>query len=341
MAKGIELAEKMGLTEKISAGVDEVVLRLARGRRGPVRGFEERMRHLKAIAASYADMTFRGARDITPAVVRVDTLKGGRVLDITWDSDYQPWSTAVADKYQGVMENRVAAARLFAHNDPRPVAVLVHGYMAGHWHTEQRLWPVDRLYDRGFDVALFVQPFHAVRADPARRRRPRFPSGDPRITNEGFRQVIGDLRDFVGWLRAEDHPAVGVLGMSLGGHTAALAATLFKLDFMVPVIPLASLADYAHDRRILGRGEQATTLREALRRAHRPINPLDRRPLIEPERTLVVGAEGDRVTPLHHAEKLAAHFGAPLLTWPGGHLLQIGRKAAYDDVIDYLAALTG
>ena len=311
------------------------------GRRGRVRTFDERMQHLRAIADDYGAMDFRLGRAIDPAVKRVGSLKGGRLLDLTWDSDYEPWGADVAEKYLGVVENRTAAARLYAHNDPRPVVILVHGYMAGHWNSEHRLWPVERLYQRGFDVAMFVQPFHAVRADPTRKRRPRFPSGDPRMTNEGFRQSVGDLSDLVAWLRGTGHAAVGLMGMSLGGHTSALAATLFELDFMVPVIPLASLADYAHDRRILGRGEQAAVLREAVRRAHFAVNPLDKRPLIAPERTLVVGAEGDRVTPIHHAQKLSAHFGAPLLTWPGGHLLQIGRKAAYDDVIDYLAALAG
>lgn len=329
------------ISGRISGGVDEALLRVARGRRATPDAFVDRLHRLGLVADAYRGMDFRPGRAIDPAVLRVTSLRAGRLLDVQWSSEYAPWNDDVAEKYLAVGENHTAAARLYAHNDPRPVVVLVHGYMAGQWKNEARIWPVERLYKRGFDVAMFVQPFHAVRADPGRQRRPRFPSADPRFTNEGFRQVVGDLADFVGWLRARGHPAVGLMGMSLGGHTASLAATVMPVDFLVPVIPLASLAEYAADRRMLGAGAEAEALKEAVRQAHLAVNPLDRRPLIQPEHTLVVGAEGDRITPIHHAQKLAAHFGAPLLTWPGGHLLQIGRKAAYADVIDYLAALTG
>ena len=37
----------------------------------------------------------------------------------------------------------------------------------------------------------------------------------------------------------------------------------------------------------------------------------------------------DRITPVAHARKLAAHFGSPLVSWHGGHLLQLGRNAAF------------
>lgn len=330
----------MRIAATISAGVDEAVLRLVRGRRPAPDDFQARMDRLGAVAATYAEMDYRLARAITPQMRRVASLRGGRLLELTWASDYQPWDLEIAGRYTLVEENHTVAARLYAHPEPRPVVVLVHGYMAGHWRTEASIWPVGRLFQRGFDVALFVLPFHAVRADPERRRRPRFPSADPRFTNEGFRQAIGDLSDFVAWLRSRGHRQIGVMGMSLGGHTAALAATLLPLDFLVPVIPLASLADYAADRGLLGHGEEADALREAARRAHRAVNPLDRPPLVAPGRSLVVAAEGDRITPLHHAQKLAAHFGAPMLTWPGGHLLQWGRRAAYDEVIAWLAGVT-
>ena len=64
---------------------------------------------------------------------------------------------------------------------------------------------------------------------------------------------MGDLRDFIGWLREKGHPQVGVMGMSLGGYTTSLLATLENdLAFAVPMIPLASLADFARDQGRLG-----------------------------------------------------------------------------------------
>jgi predicted alpha/beta hydrolase family esterase len=48
--------------------------------------------------------------------------------------------------------------------------------------------------------------------------------------------------------------------------------------------------------------------------------------LLAAERVLVVGARADQITPVSHARRLAHHFGSRLESWPGGHLLQIGRS---------------
>lgn len=56
------------------------------------------------------------------------------------------------------------------------------------------------------------------------------------------------------------------------------------------------------------------------------MSPLHRAPLLPPERVLLMAAEHDRITPPRHAERLAAHFHVPLLTFAGGHLLQVGRE---------------
>ena len=44
---------------------------------------------------------------------------------------------------------------------------------------------------------------------------------------------------------------------------------------------------------------------------------------------IVVVGEGDRITPMAHGEKLAKHFGGELVVFPGGHLLQLGRREGF------------
>ena len=133
------------------------------------------------------------------------------------------------------------------------------------------------------------------------------------------------------------------MGMSLGGYTAALLATLQpNLAFCVPVIPLASLADFAREQGELSREPAAEAAEHALlERIYRVVSPVDRRPLIAPARTLVVAAKADRITPVAHARKLAAHLGAPLVSWHGGHLLQLGRKDAFRRVETLIRELRG
>jgi predicted alpha/beta hydrolase family esterase len=121
--------------------------------------------------------------------------------------------------------------------------------------------------------------------------------------------------------------------MSLGGYTTALLATVEqRLAFAVPLIPLASIADFARDQGRLGDGEQARLQHAALEEANAVVSPLTRKSLVPAERILVIGAESDRITPIAHAERIARHFGAPLHRFHGGHLLQFGRGDAFREV---------
>ena len=87
-----------------------------------------------------------------------------------------------------------------ARGGAAPAVIAIHGYMGGHWAIEERAWPIRSLNRWGLDVAVAVLPFHGVRARPAGSAPP-FPGGDPRVTNEGFRQVVTDLRSLAGILR--------------------------------------------------------------------------------------------------------------------------------------------
>jgi len=309
---------------------------------------DERLTKLRAFAASYPDSLgdefFLTPRGISPVARDLPSDTGfARVSDLSWASEYQPFLPALTDRYARTTENLAAAVRFLTSGPDRPVAILIHGYMGGNYQVEQRVWPLQRLLRSGYDVALFTLPFHGVRANSTRRGAPEFPGSDPRFSNEGFRQVIADLRNFVAWLRAQGRPHVGVMGMSLGGYTASLLATVEPgLSFCVPVIPLASLADFIREQGELSSApEMAADEHAWLSRLYRVVSPLERKPLIHPSRTLVVAGKADRITPVTHARKLAAHFGSQLVSWHGGHLLQLGRNAAFRRVETLLRDLRG
>jgi pimeloyl-ACP methyl ester carboxylesterase len=314
----------------------------------PPLGVDQRAAVLQGFAALYPDDLgddfFLPVRKIAPVARSAPNDLGvAHALDLSWSSDYAPFLPELRERYARTTQNHAAAARLLTAKEKRPVAVLVHGYMAGAYHVEQRLWPVARFLRSGYDVALFTLPFHGVRANPLRRGPPEFPGADPRFSNEGFRQVVGDLRNFVAWLKAQGHAEVGVMGMSLGGYTAALLATVeAELSFCVPVIPLASLADFAREQGDLSAAPAAEAEEHALlERIYRVVSPIARKSRISPTRTLVVAAKADRITPVAHARKLAAHFGSPLVSWHGGHLLQLGRDACFRRVEALLRELRG
>ena len=67
------------------------------------------------------------------------------------------------------------------------------------------------------------------------------------------------------------------------------------------------------------------------------MSPLSRPSLVPPERCLVVAAKADRVTPAAHARRLSVHLRAPLQSFYGGHLLQLGRAEAFERVIELMS----
>jgi hypothetical protein len=270
---------------------------------------------------------------IAPRSVPVRRLRGGEVADWYWPSAFELHCPDVAGRYLRHEANGTAAARVFLHDGaPRPAALLLHGYRAGQWALEERVWPVEWLFDGGLDVVLPVAPFHAVRGRP--RGAPMFPGSDPRITNEGFRQAIFDLRALMGHLLERGSPVTGAMGMSLGGYTTALLATIDpRLGFAVPVIPLASIAQMAQDLgRLTGSASDQRAQLDALEGAYRAVSPLSRPALLDASRILVLGAKGDRITPIHHARRLADHMKAPMRALDGGHLLQLWRGDAFQAV---------
>jgi acetyl esterase/lipase len=256
------------------------------------------------------------------------------VWDASWPSAFEPFSAEVRDRYLSRIENRTARARLYLAGSPdtpstRPAIIAIHGYMGGQWLFEENVWPIEWLMRRGLDVALPVLPLHAGRAG-AYRGAPAFPSSDPRLTNEGFRQAVTDVRSVVRWFRERGAPHVGVMGMSLGGYTSSLLATVTnEIDFVIPIIPLASVADFARENGHLGGGDQADEQRAALERANWVVSPLARPHKVGTARPRGVGAEHDGITPIAHARRLAKHFECEMLAIGGSHLVQIGRSDAF------------
>jgi pimeloyl-ACP methyl ester carboxylesterase len=323
-----------------------------------------RMRALAAIGAFYAQDEFLAPEGdffpkpqaISPLITRRRALgKQGEVVDLTWPTSFQPlWSSAASElsidrsgelaaKYQSARRNQTCHARWYRHHDKgRPCAVILHGYMAGSYAIEERIWDVPDLFHLGIDVVISVLPFHGPRRSEKRGYLPpAFPSSDPRFTIEGFRQLVCDQQALFAFLRSQGASALGVMGMSLGGYAAALLATLESdLSFLVLFVPLASIEDFARKHgRFTGSSAEQAEQYLALRAAQRVISPLARPPLIAKERVLVIEGVSDLVTGPEHAAQLASHFGAKTVRFAGGHLLHFGRSRAFRAVHELLRAL--
>ncbi|MBW1879066.1 MAG: hypothetical protein JRJ84_11940 [Deltaproteobacteria bacterium] len=280
------------------------------------------------------DLFFGTPLRIDPAEHPVrSVIRGARVVDLEWPSDPTPFHPSTAEAMARYPANHRCWARWFRDpTRPRPTVIWLHGYRGGDFATEQWVAPVRWLFGHGCDVVLGLLPHHGRRRTDGKVH---FPAADPRYTIEGFRQAIGDLRALVAFLERRGALAVGAWGMSLGGFTTALLATVEpRLAFAVPIVPLASFADFASaGRRLVGTPEQAAAQYEALERVYRVVSPLARPPMPPPERLLVIAGAVDRITGLPQARRIAEHFHCPIVTFPGGHLLQVGRREAFREAL--------
>jgi pimeloyl-ACP methyl ester carboxylesterase len=280
---------------------------------------------------SAGEALFPTPAPISPVQQMVRRLERGVVIDLSWESAYQPAFAEIKERYQAYGNNRTARARFFRHDAPSPAILCIHGYGGGDYSIEEIAFPVKWLYSLGFDVLLPQLPFHGHRS--VEGGWPIFPNaGRTALTNEGFAQAAFDLRALIGFLLQRGAPSVSVTGMSLGGYTTSLLATVEeRLSLAAPMIPFASFANlvWEHGRgttaqkRAIQNGVDEATLAEAFA-VH---NPLRRSPKLQPEKILIGAGEFDRVTPKEHAYQLKEHFKSPhFVLFPGGHLLQIGRR---------------
>jgi pimeloyl-ACP methyl ester carboxylesterase len=274
-------------------------------------------------------------------------LKGGRRERLSWTSGYQTWDPSYQGEYDDYGPNNIACAEAWRHEEAgHPTLICVHSWMTGNFAFQRQVYAVRRLYRSGLNVVLFMLPFHGPRTPPeALFGGQLFPGTSPQRTNEAFGQTLWDLRALMAELRADGSGPVGVMGMSLGGYTAAVLASVeADLDFAIPMIPMVSLADllWMHGAGHPTRKEveaSGVTL-EFVRRLYSVHSPLELEVLLPAERLMIVGGEGDRICPPAHIDDLWEHWGRPRRhSFPGGHLAQLGRRQLFSEVIRFIEEL--
>jgi pimeloyl-ACP methyl ester carboxylesterase len=273
-------------------------------------------------------------------VRRIGTLTDGDLLDVTYRTDFVPVFPEARTDDVGRAAGRPGTARWWRHRGAgHPAMLCIHGYAGGHLWLERLAFDARRFYRAGVDVLIYVLPYHGPRTPPGARR-----SGEPFFDvdlvrpNEAFAQAIYELRALLRWLRTSGTGPVGAFGMSLGGYTTALLASVEpELAFAVPMIPLASLPEIMWtqgdgDPRLARAVEHGWSL-AALEEFFAVHAPLARAPLVAHDRRLIIAALADRICPPAHAGALWRHWGQPRIHWyPGGHLAQFRRGVALREV---------
>lgn len=341
---GAQLASSVrprGLVQKLAHKADGfLVSQIEKLQPADLKEPPELVHDLTAFASSDDYLAYRHSPDLFPAPGRIDVKKRWlaphRVgfAEWSWQSRHPLFFKDIKREYRSHRDNETALLRtLNLRIKGRPMAILVNGFSSGHHLMERVAWPMREFHRLGVGVSLFALPFHGPRGHAF---PPEWPQQDTAFTIEGFRQAIWDLQIAIHAMRDAGASEVGVVGMSLGGYTVSLLATVTSdVDFVLSYIPICSVPDVMNDNNLVpGSGDIQRTLYEGYREQLVPITPVCRMPKVEPERVSIISGEFDRLATMQHGKRLADHFGTELVTFPGGHIVQNRRARAFRESLE-------
>lgn len=251
----------------------------------------------------------------------------GPFQHLRFESGYQPHPGEPGRKrFLEYQANRTAHIWTMRHPGPhRSWIVCVPGYRMGHPAVDFAGFRARWLYrELGLNVAIPVMPLHGPRR-VGRRGGDGYLSGDFLDTIHAQTQAVWDIRRLIAWLRAEGAPRVGVQGVSLGGYTTALLASLEKdLDCVIAGIPAVDFLRLlrSHTPEILLRFARSMGIRfDRIELLLRVISPLAQRPRVPRPRRYLYAGVADRLAPPDHALDLWHHWDRPRCEWyQGGHV---------------------
>src|SRR5438105_804788 len=143
---------------------------------------------------------------------------GGSVSLLAFDSPYVAANPAMREAYGRFSRNARAWAQHWRHDDgPRPTLCVIHGFGASPYVLNSAFFALPWLYSKGYDVLLYLLPFHGPRRDllSLMNGSGLFAHG-PSHFNEAMLQAVHDFRIFLDHLEAGGVSQFGVTGLSLG-----------------------------------------------------------------------------------------------------------------------------
>lgn len=266
----------------------------------------------------------------------------GEVRNIRFQSSFQAVNPALREQRLSYARNNVVHAQHWVHKDgPRPTLCVIHGFMGSPYLLNGLFFALPWFYRSGYDVLLYTLPFHGPRAE---KNSPYsgygyFADGMPGFA-EAMAQAVHDFRSVLDHLAYTGVDRVALTGMSLGGYTAALAASVDdRIDAVIPNVPVvtpeSAFEDWFPANKLVSLGNRVAHIDKAKSDAATQFHsPLNYRPLVPKDRRLIIAGLGDRMAPPQQAELLWRHWDHCAFHWfPGNHILHVSQP-------DYLRRMT-
>lgn len=277
-----------------------------------------------------------------PANPVAEWVARGNVRNIRFDSSFTAVNPALRKQCAGFVRNNVVHAQHWRHEDgPRPTLCLIHGFMGSAYLFNGLFFSLPWFYRSGYDVLLYTLPFHGRRAE----QHSPF-SGHGYFAHgfagfcEAMAQAVHDFRSVLDYLEHTGVDRIALTGMSLGGYTAALLASVDdRIQAVIPNVPVVTpdrtVDEWFPANKVVAlRNWLAGTDSALTDAAQMYSSPLNYRPLPAKERRLIIAGLGDRLAPPEQAEILWKHWDRCAFHWfPGNHVLHVSQP-------DYLRRMT-
>lgn len=258
----------------------------------------------------------------------------GKVHNNSFPSTFEPINPAMREQWKRFRRNNIVRFQHWRHDDsPRPTLCVIHGFMGSPYLVNGLFFSLPWFYKSGYDVLLYTLPFHGRRAE---RLSPfsgyGYFAGGMTGFAEAMGQAVWDFRTILNWLRDTGVERTALTGISLGGYTSALVASVDnRLEAVIPNVPLVT-PESAFDEWWpasvvvqLARAFGGMTRDEAYA-GFAYHSPLNYQPLVPKDRRLIITGLGDRLAPPSHAEALWKHWDRCALHWfPGNHVLHVSQ----------------
>ena len=145
-------------------------------------------------------------------------------------------------------------------------------------------------------------------------------------------------------MRGRGSPAIGVIGVSLGGYVTALLAELSaELAFAIPIAPpvhLGTLPTILFARSRWAKRMSPPLSAEDMTAAYRLHCPLTYPLALPRERVLIIAGRGDRIVPPEQPTALWRHWDEPAIHWySGSHVAPFQRRMLFDAGVAHVRRL--
>lgn len=267
----------------------------------------------------------------------------GTVENISFPSSFTAINPAMHERWSAWGSNNTVRAQHWRHDDgPRPTLCVIHGFMGSSYLANGRFFSMPWYYRSGYDVLLFTLPFHGQRAEKCSPFSGfGYFAGGLSGFAESMAQAVHDFRSVVDYLRHTGVDRIALTGISLGGYTSALVASVDdRLEAVIPNCPVVTPAtmfdQWFPANKLVGLGLGLSSInRDELNAGLAYHCPLNYRPQVSKDRRMIITGLADRMAPPGQAVMLWEHWDHCALHWfPGSRVLHVSQ-------LDYLRRMTG